>query len=58
MAALEAEATQFAAELLMPKWWMRRFWSGRRRLDQMAGAFDVSMATARNRLRELGMTKR
>jgi Zn-dependent peptidase ImmA (M78 family) len=56
----EREAERFAAYLLMPAAWVRRYWTTYRanaenRVSIIAALFDVSRAALRIRLKELGL---
>lgn len=56
----ERDAERFAANLLMPAAWMRRYWTtyaanAENRVSIIAALFDVSRAALRVRLKELGL---
>jgi Zn-dependent peptidase ImmA (M78 family) len=56
----ERDAERFAANLLMPAAWVRRYWATygsnpENRVSVLAALFDVSQAALRVRLKELGL---
>jgi Zn-dependent peptidase ImmA (M78 family) len=57
---LERDAERFAAHLLMPSAWVRRYWrayaaNAENRVSILAGLFEVSQTALKVRLKELGL---
>lgn len=51
----EYEATEFAAELLMPENKFKEIWESRKNIGELANFFDVTRAIARVRMQRLGI---